>query len=262
MTVLAATHIAVTLGGRRVVDGVSFGLEPGALVGLLGPNAAGKSTLMRALAGLVPLSTGAVLLDGKPLPQWAHAARARRIAYLEQGARCAWPIAAARLVALGRLPHLGPWQRPAADDARAIEAALADCDATHLADRPATELSGGEEARVLLARALAGDPAVILADEPVAQLDPAHQLQVMETLQRRAGAGAAVLAVLHDLTLAAQFCARLVVLDRGRIVADGAPREVLSHALLREVYGVRAAIGERDGAIYIVPQGRSEGAPQ
>lgn len=256
MTVLAASDITVTLGGWRVLDGVSLGLEPGALVGLLGPNAAGKSTLMRALAGLAPLSAGAVMLDGKPLGQWAHAARARRIAYLEQGARCAWPIAAARLVALGRLPHLGPWQRPAADDARAISAALADCDAAHLAERPATELSGGEEARVLLARALAGEPGAILADEPVARLDPAHQLQVMETLQRRAGAGAAVLAVLHDLTLAAQFCARLVVLDRGRIVADGAPRAVLTETLLRDVYGVRAAIGERDGAFYVVPLAR------
>jgi len=256
VTLLAADSIAVTLGRRRVVDGVSLELTAGRLVGLLGPNAAGKSTLIRALCGLAPLAAGSVTLDGRPLADWPRDLRARRIAYLEQGAHCAWPIAAARLVALGRLPHLGAWQRPAVEDARAIAAALADCDVAHLAERPATELSGGEEARVLLARALAADPAVILADEPVAQLDPAHQLQVMETLKRRTAVGTAVLTVLHELTLAAQFCDRLIVMDRGRIVADGAPRDVLTDALLHDVYGVRAAIGERDGALYVLPQTR------
>lgn len=258
MSILASTGIAVTLGANRVLDGVTLALAPGELAGLLGPNAAGKSTLMRALAGLVPVDAGTVTLDGKPLGGWPRDQRARRLAYLEQGARCAWPIAAARLVALGRLPHLGPWQRPGEADARAVSQAMAECDVAHLAARPATALSGGEEARVLLARALAGDPAVILADEPVARLDPAHQLQVMETLRRRAASGTAVLAVLHDLTLAAQFCDRLVVIDRGRIVADGAPAAVLTEDLLRTVYGVQSAVGERDGVRYVVHRARLE----
>ena len=256
MTVLAASGITAALGGTRVLDNLSLELRPGELAALLGPNAAGKSTLVRALAGLIPVEAGTVTLDGKPLGQWPRDQRARRIAYLEQGARCAWPIDAARLVALGRLPHLGPWQRPAEGDARAVAEAMNDCDVTHLAARPATTLSGGEEARVLLARALAGTPEVILADEPVARLDPAHQLQVMETLQRRAVAGAAVLVVLHELNLAARFCDRLVVLAGGKLVADGRPADVLTETLMREVYGVRAAIGEQDGAVYVIPQAR------
>jgi iron complex transport system ATP-binding protein len=255
MTVLAAHGITVSRGATRVMQNVSLALKSGELVGLLGPNAAGKSTLLRALAGLAPLDAGTIDLDGRPLADWPRARRAQRIAYLEQGARCAWPIAAARLVALGRLPHLEPWLRPAAEDVRAVETAMAECDVTHLADRPATELSGGEEARVLLARALAGTPAVILADEPIARLDPAHQLDIMAVLGGRARAGAAVLAALHDLNLAAR-CDRLIVIDKGRIAADGSPREVLTARLLRAVYGVNAILGERDGARYVVVESR------
>jgi iron complex transport system ATP-binding protein len=239
---ISAENIVVRFGGRTVLDGVSIAANDGELVGLIGPNASGKTTLMRVLAGLLAPDAGTL----SPI-----ADRARNVAYLEQNAVAHWPLSVRRLVALGRLPHLGPFQRPGAMDARAIEAAMAEADVVALADRPATSLSAGEKARVFLARALATEPRVILADEPVASLDPYHQIQVMELLRGHAARGA-VVAVLHDLALATRFCDRLVLLHRGRIAAQGAPRDVLTKRTLAHVYSVTAAFG--DG--YVVPLSR------
>ena len=256
MTAIEARAVSVSLGGRAVLRSVDLAASGGALVGLIGPNAAGKTTLIRALAGLVAPASGNVLLDGRPLADWPRAERARAVAYLEQGAVCHWPLSVRRLVALGRLPHLGPFERPGEADRRAIEAAMAEADVVALADRPATELSGGERARAFLARALATAPRIVLADEPVASLDPYHQLRVMELLRAHAARGGAVVCVLHDLTIAARHCDRLVLLEAGRVAAVGAPAEVLTAPTLARVYGVAATLGRDEGGAYVLPARR------
>ena len=243
MSLLAATGVGVRLAGREVLRAVDFPVAGGELTGIVGPNGAGKSTLARVLAGVLA-STGAVAIDGVPLVSLRPAARARAIAYLPQGATLAWPLTVARLAGLGRLPHLGPMSRIGADDTAAIDRAMDRADVAHLADRIATELSGGERARALLARALAVEARVLIIDEPLAALDPGHALGVMELLRAEARRGVAVVAVMHELTLAARFCDRLVLLHDGRVVADGVPEAVLDAANLRSVYGVEAWRGE------------------
>ena len=244
-------NVTVCLGGANVVSGVSADLA-GGVIGLIGPNGAGKSTLVRAMAGLVP-AQGAILIDGARVSALSPSERARRIAYLPQGQTVHWPLTVERLVALGRLPHLAPFARPGEADARAIEQALARTELRELRDRPIDQLSGGERARALLARALAVEAPLLLADEPLAALDPAHQIEVMALLREEAARGATVIAVLHDLTLAARWCDRLLLIDRGRLVADGAPRSVLTPERIGSVYGVSAFIGEAAGEPLIVP---------
>lgn len=239
------------LGGRRVVADVSATLD-GGVIGLIGPNGAGKSTLVRAIAGLIP-SEGTIVIDDLTVAEMPLRARARRIAYLPQGQSVHWPLTVERLVALGRLPHLAPFAQPGAVDADAIERALARTDLLALRARPVDQLSGGERARVLLARALAVEAPLLLADEPLAALDPAHQLEVMALLRAEAARGATVIAVLHDLTVAARWCDRLLLLDRGTLVADGRPRDVLTADRIGAVYGVSAYVGEAEGAPLIVP---------
>lgn len=253
---LQASGLVLALDGRPVVRHADLALHPGDFVGLLGPNGAGKTTLLRALAGLLPPADGTVVLDGRPIGDLPEARRARRLAYLPQGAECHWPLAVEALVALGRLPHRAPWSTLAPADLAAIEAAMRFTDVLDLAGRPVTQLSGGERARALLARALAVDPAILLADEPVAGLDPGHQLDVMRLLARRADAGGAVLVVLHDLTLAARFCRRLVLMQEGRILADGPPAEVLTPDSLRLLYGIDAHIAVAADGLMVVPKGR------
>jgi iron complex transport system ATP-binding protein len=256
MSGLRCQFLTVTLGGRAVLSEVDVALRHGTLVGLIGPNGAGKTTLLRALAGLVQPEQGRVLLDGKPLDETPRKLRARRIAYLPQGQRVDWPLSVRRLVELGRLPHLEPWASPGGADRAAVEEALRATETEALSERAVTTLSGGERARVLLARCLAGDPGILLADEPVAGLDPYHALKVMELLSQRAAAGMAVLVVLHDLALAVRFCNELVLLSEGHVEASGAPLEVLSPARLARSYGIRAHYGEAEGFSFLVPWAR------
>jgi iron complex transport system ATP-binding protein len=251
---LEARGVQQQLGGREVLRGVDLRLRRGEMLGLIGPNGAGKSTLLRAITGLLEPQRGEILFDGRPLASFDDRARARRIAYLAQGGEAHWPLPVERLVAIGRLPHLSGWQQPGAADAAAVEAALRATDAWQFRTRSVSSLSGGERMRVMLARALAGGPELLLADEPVAALDPAHQIGVMSLLKAQAEAGGAVVAVLHDLTLAARYCDRLVLLAEGCVAAEGAPREVLSEETLARVYGVHACIGHsEEGALYVLP---------
>lgn len=251
---LSLRGVGVHYGARAILDSVSLDLLPGALVGLIGPNGAGKTTLLRACASLVPCSSGEILLNGRPLGAWNRRERARAIGYLTQEKMVQWPIAAARLVALGRLPHLGPWDSPPNPDEAEVVKAMAATDVLDLAGRAVTELSGGELTRVLVARLLAGSPAIMLADEPVSGLDPAHAMQVLTIFRALAREGRTVVVVLHDLTLAARFCDRLVLMDGGGIAASGAPLDVLTPAHLARCYGIAADIVAHDGAHIVVPR--------
>ncbi|WCT75152.1 ABC transporter ATP-binding protein [Sphingomonas naphthae] len=258
MVTIALDRVSVRLGRRAVVEQVSATLTPGSLVGIIGPNGAGKSTLVRAMLGLLPTTAGTIAIDGDPVARMPRAAIARRIAYLPQGQALHWPLEVRRVVALGRLPHMAPLSGLAPADAAAIDRAIARADIAHLAGRTATELSGGERARVLLARALAVEAPALVADEPLAALDPGHQIDVMRLLADEARGGALVVAVLHDLTMAARYCDRLLLMDGGRLMADGAPMEVLSADRLRAVYGIRAMVTESEAGPMIVPLGRAE----
>lgn len=258
MTLLGLEDLRVSLGRRPVVRGVDFGVSAGELVGLVGPNGAGKSTLMRAALGLIP-ATGRRTLRGTPLARLSPVARARRAAYLPQSREIGWPVTVEVLVALGRAPHRALAQPLTAADRRAVAQAMARMDIADLRAVPATDLSGGEQARVLIARALAQDAALLLADEPTAGLDPAHQIAVMESFAAIAGEGRGVVVSLHDLGLAARWCTRLVLLDHGRIAAHGPPRDVLTPERLRSVYGIEAHLEEAAGGLIVQPLSRVDG---
>jgi iron complex transport system ATP-binding protein len=250
---LAFEAVKAGYRGRVALDGVTAEFARGAVTGLVGPNGAGKTTLLRAALGIVPLAGGAVRIDGRAVAGWSREALARTIAYLPQGADAHWPLAARKLAALGRLPHRAAFASLSADDEKAIEDALGRCDALTFADRRIDELSSGERARVLLARALATQSPILLADEPAAHLDPSHQLRLMELLREEAGRGAAVAVTLHDLALASRYCDSVMVLDRGRLVRTGAPQDALSPAVLHDVFGVEAWNASLAGPPPIVP---------
>lgn len=260
MVTIACNALSVSLGRRSVLSDVSLSIAPGRLTGVIGPNGAGKSTLLRALLGLVPPDSGTVAIDDTPLAQVPRRDLARRIAYLPQGQTVHWPVSVERLVSLGRLPHLAPMSRLADTDRAAIDRAMQRADVARFRDRVATELSGGERARVMLARALAVEAPALIVDEPLAALDPGHQIDVMELLAQEAAAGTLVIAVLHDLTTAARYCGRLVLLDAGRVVADGEPPDVLTEDRLRAVYGIAARVEHGAGHSWIVPTGRVDPA--
>lgn len=234
----------ITLPGR--LAGVSATLEPGRITAICGPNGAGKSSLLECLAGLLTPASGSVMLDDRPLDALPPRARAQAIGYLPQTGEVAWDVAVRSLVALGRLPHR---------DARAepVAAALAALDLQDLADRPVSRLSGGERARALLARVMAGEPRWILADEPLAALDLAHQLSLLRHLRAEAAKGTGVVLVLHDLALAMNHADRVLVLDQGTLAADSPPEQALSAEMIGRVWGVPARwLGEPGARALVV----------
>lgn len=237
---LSLQDFTVHRGECPVVDQVSTELRAGDLVGLIGPNGAGKTTLMRGALGLLP-HQGHSSLSALP-PN----ARARAVAWLPQTREIAWPVSVETLVMLGRVPHLGAGQSPGAEDHAAVSDALAAMDLTGFATRPATALSGGEQARVLMARALAQNCPLIMADEPVAGLDPRHQIATLAHLQSLTQSGKAALVSLHDLGLAARFCDRLILMDHGQKIAEGPPEGVLTEDHLRRVFGITAHITQSE----------------
>ena len=258
---LHAADVVVRFGDRLAVDGASFDLNAGSLTVLIGPNGAGKTTLVRALAGLLP-AEGRIAIDGRSLGSFSARERAQRIAYLPQGNVFHWPMAVASIVALGRHPFADALSPLSNADRAAVERALVVTACVPFAERPVTTLSGGERARVALARALASEAPVLLADEPTVSLDPRHQLVVMGLLKRVAQDGAAVLAIVHDLALAARFADRIVVMDRGRVVAQGEPREVLTPERIAAVFAVEAEIADTAaGPIPILQRPLDSGVP-
>jgi iron complex transport system ATP-binding protein len=248
---LRLDNLTLTHGRHPAVHHVSGRFVPGSLTAVVGPNGAGKTTLLRAVAGLIQ-ADGEIAVLGTALRTLPLAERARRIAYLPQGHVFHWPLAVAEIVALGRLPR-GAGADLSETDRAAVARAIAETGVGEFVERPVTTLSGGERARVALARVLATEGPLILADEPTASLDPRYQLAVIDILRRHAQNGGAVVAVLHDLALAARSADRVVVIDGGRIAADGPPRDVLTPARMTDVFGVEAEIVEVRGAPVIVP---------
>lgn len=254
---LAANALSLTLGGTRVIDAVSASFAPGRVTAILGPNGAGKTSLLSCLAGLRSPDSGTVTLSGTPRQQIPPRELARCIGYLPQSADVHWDVDVATLVALGRFPHRGRWGETPADT-QAITAALAATDTATLSHRIVNTLSGGERSRVLLARVIAGTPKWLLADEPLASLDPAHQLDILDCLRKIASAGAGVVVVLHDLNQAARVADDVLLMRGGRVIAHGPPETVLTPDLIAATYGVTAHIGTTgDGQRYIVTTGRS-----
>ena len=242
MTTLAAKGLTVERGGRVILDDVSFSLDPGTFVALVGANGAGKSTLLSVLAGLLKPDRGDVLLDGVTLTGVDHRELARRRAFLPQNPRAEWPISVERLVALGLTPQLPAFGGlPGGFEPRLTDA-IAACDLVPQRLQPATTLSGGELARAMLARALVGDPEVLIADEPITGLDPRHAIDTVARLQSLAADGKLVIAAVHDLTLAARSATHLMALREGRLVAFGPMTEVLTPDLLRRVFDVEARV--------------------
>jgi len=257
MSPLSAHALVCRRGARTVLEAVDIAFAAGAVTAIVGPNGSGKTTLLRHLAGLDTAQAGQVELDGKPIAGFGVAERARRIAYLPQGASAYWPLLGRDLVALGRLPHGIDLSRPfAPGDADAIGRALARVDGAPLADRPIDTLSQGERARLMLARALATEAAIVLADEPVASLDPAYALDAMAILRAEGARGACVVVSLHDLGLAARFADRVIVLAGGRVASDGPAAVALQPAVIDAAYGVGFRTVTIDGVVQPVAWSR------
>lgn len=253
---LEIAGLTVRYGPRVGIQNVSLTVRPGELVALAGPNGAGKTTLVRAVLGLVPPAEGQVLVQGTPLPALTFRERARRMAWLPQEEQPQENVAILDYVLFGRYAHIPPFYSESSADYARAEEALRSVALWDRKDSGIWEISGGERQRVLLARALAQDAPILLLDEPTSHLDIAHQLELLERLQRWCrGTGRCVVTAIHDLNLATRYAGRVVVFSRGRVVQDGRPDEVLSAALLRSVWGIDAEIrrDRRTGLPYIVP---------
>jgi iron complex transport system ATP-binding protein len=258
---LEAEDVSSGYGRRGVLSGVSLALGRGELVGVIGPNGSGKTTLVRVLSGVLVPRSGSVRLDGRPLPEYSRRALARRLAVMPQDPTIEFPFTALEVVLMGRAPHLPPLGFPRATDLAVARQAMARLDLAGIDDRPLDRLSGGERQRVLLARALAQEPQVLLLDEPTTHLDLRHQTEIYEVVRALARErGTAVLSVLHDLNLAALYCDRLVLLAQGRVAGSGPPEAVLTPDALDRAYGVRVYVGRNEitGALTVLPIGHAK----
>lgn len=249
---LRADDLSVTIGGKPLLHGIDFDARAGELLAIVGPNGAGKTTLLRAIAGLLAYK-GRIIWQGNDFASLTAAERAPMLAYLPQGHAIHWPITAREAVTIGRAPHSSSLTRLSVEDENAIDKALDAVDARSFAYRPLTELSGGEKARIMLARALAVNAPILLVDEPVAALDPAHQLSVMQVLGKQARQGRLIICVSHDLSLASRFADRFLVLDKGRIASFGPYAEALTDDIYHSVFRVRTRRFESDGETLTMP---------
>ena len=242
MTELIVSDLTVKSGKALLVDGASFSLKPGELVCLLGPNGAGKTSLLRAALGLEKPSGGTATLNDRLSAELPPMERARSIAYLPQQRPLAWPNSVRDVIALGRFAYGAAPGRLHPEDAAAVDKAIELCSLQNLSHRSMDTLSGGELARVHCARAFAAEAPLLIADEPVAALDPRHQFRIMDIVQSYVARGGGALVVLHDIALAARYASRLIWMQDGKIVADGTPADTLTAERLAEIYGVKAMV--------------------
>ena len=252
---LELTDVAVCLGGREVLDGVSLEVRPGEMLGLVGRNGAGKTTVVRVASGVWAPRRGGVSLGGRDLSAWSRRELARRVAVVPQQTTVPFPFRVAEVVLMGRTPHLGPLRFEGREDAVRAEEAMERLGIASLAERSVLELSGGERQLTMVARALCQDAELILLDEPTAFLDLEHRLEVLAVVKELTARGRGALVVSHDLGLVARFCDRMAILASGRVLADGSPGRVLAPELLREGFGIEAEIlAASDGSPVVVPR--------
>ena len=254
-TLLSATAVVVRREAREVVRGVDLQIATGEALALVGPNAAGKSTLLRAITGLLPLASGRVELLGRALPDWPRSALARHVALVGPEDEGSGAFTVRERVALGRYPHLGPFRQPSVEDERAVDEAIARTGITHLASRRVATLSAGERQLAALARGLAQQPRLLLLDEPAAHLDIGHQLALFRVLDEVRAGGVGILAVVHDLQRAASWAGRMLLLRDGRIAAHGAPADVLLGPACAEAFGVRVSAHGVGGRLFAFDEG-------
>lgn len=254
--ILDARRIAVRYraDGPMVLQDVSCRVGPSELVAVVGPNGSGKTSLLRALLGLVPVEQGSVWIDGRPVEQWSRRSLARTIGVVGQQEEPVFSLTVAEMVLLGRYAYLGPLEAPSARDRAAVQAALARCDIVALAERPIDSLSGGEWKRVRVARAIAQEPRALVLDEPTASLDVRHEMELFELVGELVKDGLAGLIITHHLNLAARFAHRIILLDRGAVVAEGTPASVLDQVTLSRVFAWPVAVTTWvDGSPQVVP---------
>lgn len=249
MSILQASGLKYAVEGKPLVVDAGFSLEPGELTALIGPNGSGKTSLLRLALGLLPVEAGSASIDGEPVASLSPVERARKIAYLPQARPLVWPQPVRDVVSLGRFAYGAAVGRLSAGDEAAVARAIGACRLEGFEERAADTLSGGELARVHLARALAAETPLVIADEPVAALDPRYQHQTMQLFASMAAEGRGVLTVVHDLDLALRYATRVLWMDRGQIVADGTPAETFTAERLRNVFGLDAQLvgGKGDG---------------
>lgn len=236
--VIEVAGVRIGYGAEPVLDGFSLRVGPGEWLGILGPNGSGKTTLLRAISGYLPARAGHVLIEGRPLAAYSSSERARRMAAVGADLPLDVPLRVVEYVALGRTPHLGGWGREGPRDWRAVGEAMERAGVAALAERPITRLSAGERQKVMIARALAQEPRILLVDEPTSHLDIRHQMEIMDLFaDLRDRLGLTLIAVLHDINLASLYCDRLVLLREGRVFAAGEPARVITAECIRQVYG-------------------------
>lgn len=258
MTTLTCTDLRYAVSARPIIHGISLTLRPGGLIALVGPNGAGKSTLLKGLGGILGGATGRVELDGVSVPELKNPQRARRLGYLPQTRPLAWRVSVGDVVSLGRFAYGSSLGKLSNEDRQATDRILRMCGVYDLKDQAADTLSGGESARMHFARVLNANTDILLTDEPCASLDPYHQHAIMGLLAAQAGTGKLVVTTLHDLDLAWRYASRIIVMQNGAVVADGAPKETLTPELIGDIYGVSASVHE-DGLILTpscAPEGR------
>ena len=253
MSLLQTASLTLKIGEKTILKDIDFAIAKGEIVGLMGPNGTGKTTLLKTLAGLSRHDVSTVFFDGKDMAAMPRQALAQKLAYLPQGHDVHWSMSVENLVMLGRLPHLKPWQRPTKKDWHIVRQVLEKCDAWQFAQRSIQALSGGERARVLLARALAVQPQILLADEPLAGLDPGHQLEIMGYLQQQAKDGLAVVIVIHDLNLARRFCHRVLFLGQQQILHQGAVKEVMVADKIARCFSIQVVTGTLQQVPVVIP---------